>query len=120
MKRKDFSKHSMVDGVSNLLPPLFFSGDVSVQALDIDRVSEIQGLKVNSENILPEEEQEVIEYEEKSFRKTVDPVSIYLKEIGSFPLLTREGEIEIAKRIERENRRSSMEYSIAPWLSERL
>ena len=33
-----------------------------------------------------------------------DPVRIYLKEMGSFPLLTREGEVEIAKRIESEQR----------------
>ncbi|HUL30028.1 MAG TPA: RNA polymerase sigma factor RpoD, partial [Thermodesulfobacteriota bacterium] len=32
--------------------------------------------------------------------KIVDPVRIYLKEMGSFPLLTREGEVEVAKRIE--------------------
>ena len=32
--------------------------------------------------------------------KTMDPVRIYLKEMGSFPLLTREGEVEVAKRIE--------------------
>ncbi len=32
--------------------------------------------------------------------KMVDPVRIYLKEMGSFPLLTREGEVEVAKRIE--------------------
>ena len=34
------------------------------------------------------------------FGKTDDPVRIYLKEMGIVPLLTREGEVEIAKRIE--------------------
>jgi RNA polymerase primary sigma factor len=33
--------------------------------------------------------------------KTNDPVRMYLREMGSVPLLTREGEIELAKRIER-------------------
>jgi hypothetical protein len=32
--------------------------------------------------------------------RTDDPVRLYLKEMGSVPLLSREGEIEIAKRIE--------------------
>ncbi|PYU27595.1 MAG: RNA polymerase sigma factor RpoD [Acidobacteria bacterium] len=33
--------------------------------------------------------------------KTNDPVRIYLREMGSVPLLTREGEVALAKRIER-------------------
>ena len=33
--------------------------------------------------------------------KTNDPVRMYLREIGTVPLLTREGEVEIAKRFER-------------------
>ena len=33
--------------------------------------------------------------------KTNDPVRIYLREMGTVPLLTREGEVIIAKRIER-------------------
>jgi RNA polymerase primary sigma factor len=32
--------------------------------------------------------------------KTDDPVRMYLREMGTVPLLTREGEVEIAKRIE--------------------
>jgi RNA polymerase primary sigma factor len=32
--------------------------------------------------------------------KEIDPVRVYLREMGSFPLLTREGEVEVAKRIE--------------------
>ena len=33
--------------------------------------------------------------------KSTDPVRIYLREMGSVPLLTREGEVEIARRFER-------------------
>src|SRR5579872_2509374 len=36
-----------------------------------------------------------------------DPVRVYLREMGATPLLTREGEVEIAKRIER-GQRSAM------------
>ncbi len=35
--------------------------------------------------------------------KREDPVRLYLREMGSVPLLTREGEVAIAKRIERGN-----------------
>jgi RNA polymerase primary sigma factor len=36
-----------------------------------------------------------------AMENTKDPVRMYLREMGTVPLLTREGEVEIAKRIER-------------------
>ena len=68
--------------------------------LDIEVVSEFPGLKVVNEDVLPREGDDVVEYELETFGKIADPVRIYLREMGSFPLLTREGEVEIAKRIE--------------------
>jgi len=51
----------------------------------------------------PEETEELgdIEIGPDFAEKTNDPVRMYLREMGSVPLLTREGEIELAKRIER-------------------
>ena len=46
------------------------------------------------------EEQEASEQEPENYAKTYDPVRMYLREMGVVPLLTREGEITIAKRIE--------------------
>ena len=37
---------------------------------------------------------------DSEFGRTTDPVRMYMREMSSFELLTREGEIEIAKRIE--------------------
>lgn len=37
---------------------------------------------------------------DSEFGRTTDPVRLYMREMGSFDLLTREGEIETAKRIE--------------------
>ena len=37
---------------------------------------------------------------DSEFGRTTDPVRLYMREMGGFDLLTREGEIEIAKRIE--------------------
>ncbi len=42
----------------------------------------------------------VEEPDESAFVKTNDPVRLYLRKMGSVSLLTREGEVEIAKRIE--------------------
>ena len=68
--------------------------------LDFDMASEFPGLEVGDGNVQMREEEEVVEYEPETFGKAADPVRIYLKEMGSLPLLTREGEVEIAKRIE--------------------
>src|SRR6202171_5189482 len=46
--------------------------------------------------------------------QTDDPVRIYLREMGVVPLLTREGEVDIAKRIERGQRRLLKALSRSP------
>ena len=69
--------------------------------LDLDVVNEFPGLKVGDENVQAREEEGVVEYKLEPFGKAADPIGIYLKEMGSLPLLTREGEVEIAKRIEK-------------------
>jgi RNA polymerase primary sigma factor len=51
------------------------------------------------------EEKAAEEEEEDGFSKTNDPVRMYLRKMGSVSLLTREGEVEIAKRIEDGERR---------------
>ena len=49
-----------------------------------------------------EEEREVkLDLSPGTLEKTNDPVRMYLREMGTVPLLTREGEVEIARRIER-------------------
>jgi RNA polymerase primary sigma factor len=73
---------------------------IIADALDLDGVSDIPGLRVENENALVRGEGEVVEYKLEPFGKAADPGRIYLKEMGSFPLLTREGEVEIARRIE--------------------
>ncbi|MBO0720317.1 MAG: RNA polymerase sigma factor RpoD [Blastocatellia bacterium] len=46
--------------------------------------------------------------------KTNDPVRLYLREMGVVPLLTREGEVAIAKRIERGKIRAQKAISRSP------
>ncbi len=47
------------------------------------------------------EEGEQLDLTPGALDKTNDPVRMYLREMGTVPLLTREGEVEIARRIER-------------------
>jgi RNA polymerase primary sigma factor len=49
-----------------------------------------------------------------TLEKTNDPVRMYLREMGTVPLLTREGEVEIAKRIERGQNRVLKAISRSP------
>jgi RNA polymerase primary sigma factor len=62
------------------------------------------------------EEPEQIEQEpgSENYAKTYDPVRMYLREMGIVPLLTREGEIQIAKRIETHKENLIRAISMAP------
>ncbi|MGA2315383.1 MAG: RNA polymerase sigma factor RpoD [Thermodesulfobacteriota bacterium] len=68
--------------------------------MDIDVVDDLQGLKVEEEKAVEKEEEEGDGLEMETFGRATDPVRMYLREMGSVSLLTREGEVEIAKRIE--------------------
>jgi RNA polymerase primary sigma factor len=52
--------------------------------------------------------------------KTNDPVRLYLREMGVVPLLTREGEVTIAKRIERGQRKTQKAIARSPIAVEEL
>ncbi|MEQ1681516.1 MAG: RNA polymerase sigma factor region1.1 domain-containing protein, partial [Nitrospira sp.] len=53
-----------------------------------------------AESEAEEENEKAIDLTPGALSRTDDPVRLYLKEMGSVALLSREGEIEIAKRIE--------------------
>ena len=52
--------------------------------------------------------------------KTNDPVRMYLREMGTVPLLTRQGEVRIARRIERGEKRVVNALSRSEWLQREL
>ena len=94
----------LYDEVSEVLP-----GDIGAGA-DLDEV--LAGLDGAGIEILEEpkdfekkieESEELIDLELPAGvgEKINDPVRMYLREMGTVPLLTREGEVEIARRIER-------------------
>ena len=55
---------------------------------------------VSSDEDAEEEAEAALGAVDSEFGRTTDPVRMYMREMGSVELLTREGEIEIAKRIE--------------------
>ena len=52
------------------------------------------------EDVAEEEAEQALSSVDSEFGRTTDPVRMYMREMGSVSLLTREDEIEIAKRIE--------------------
>ena len=60
------------------------------------------------------EEEVEIDLSPGTLDKTNDPVRLYLREMGIVPLLTREGEVAIAKRIERGKIRAQKAISRSP------
>ncbi len=66
----------------------------AVESLDETKDSE-------TERVGPDEDEMDLDLTPGALEKTNDPVRMYLREMGTVPLLTREGEVEIAKRIER-------------------
>ena len=93
--------------LNNALPEDIISSDemdsimMMFGEMDIDIIDHVE--EENYQKLLAEEVEEE-EKEEKEIgigiARTDDPVRLYLKEMGDVSLLSREGEIEIAKRIE--------------------
>ncbi len=75
-------------------------GDAGIEVIDSEKVLEVGKQKTRSQE--PEEEKEQKpDVAVESLEKTDDPVRMYLREMGTVPLLTWPGEVEIAKRMEK-------------------
>jgi RNA polymerase primary sigma factor len=106
--------------VNDLLPGDITSPDelddlmttINTQGIDV-LSGEARGEKYEPE--AGEESEDVeLDLSPGTLEKTNDPVRMYLREMGTVPLLTREGEVEIAKRIERGQNRVMKAISRSP------
>src|SRR6266404_2655129 len=105
----------LYDEVSDLLPPEISSsaedlddlfsafGTAGIEVIDTDDQNFAPLDKIPSEKKFDGDQPEDMELDltPGALEKTNDPVRMYLREMGTVPLLTRDGEVEIAKRIER-------------------
>ncbi|MDE3186192.1 MAG: RNA polymerase sigma factor RpoD, partial [Acidobacteriota bacterium] len=84
---------------------------IGTQGIDL-----LEGPKFGHDKDFDLEEGEDVELDltPGTLEKTNDPVRMYLREMGTVPLLTREGEVEIAKRIERGQMRVLKAISRSP------
>ncbi len=68
----------------------------------------------SSDDEVEEEAEVALSTVDSEFGRTTDPVRMYMREMGTVELLTREGEIEIAKRIEDGLKHMVMAISACP------
>jgi RNA polymerase primary sigma factor len=96
--------------VNDLLPGDITSPDelddlmttINTQGIDVLAEGRRGAAAEDSDNESGEDSDDVeLDLSPGTLEKTNDPVRMYLREMGTVPLLTREGEVEIAKRIER-------------------
>jgi RNA polymerase primary sigma factor len=88
------SSEQIEDVMSNL-------SEMGIQVVESEEAEEADALPVKAEKAEDEEEEEKTgNVNEETLGRTDDPVRMYLREMGSVELLSREGEIAIAKRIE--------------------
>ncbi len=100
-----------IDELNAVLPPDTISSeqiedamamfsDLGINVVESDEDEEADEKDKEEEKAEAEEEQTVGNINEESVSRTDDPVRMYLREMGSVELLSREGEIALAKRIE--------------------
>jgi RNA polymerase primary sigma factor len=103
--------HITFDELNAVLPPdqnsseqiedvMAMLSEMGMQVVESEEAEEADPNTPKPEKPEAEEVEETGNVDEESLGRTDDPVRMYLREMGSVELLSREGEIAIAKRIE--------------------
>src|SRR5581483_9761254 len=88
----DIVSPDQIDDVMSLF------GEMDIEVIDSNQRVSLAG---QTDELAEEEEKEIeVEVDGDISGKTGDPVRMYLREMGTVSLLSREGEVEIAKKIE--------------------
>ena len=93
----DMLDAEQIEGVIGMINDMGIS--VYDEAPDAETLLMSDATVVTDEDVV-EEAEAALSTVDSEFGRTTDPVRMYMREMGSVELLTREGEIEIAKRIE--------------------
>ncbi len=95
--------------------------NISVAETDATLLERASNLALDDEEVeTPEDDDLDLDLSAGALDKSNDPVRLYLREMGVVPLLTREGEVSIAKRIERGQIKTHKAISRSPIAVERL
>jgi RNA polymerase primary sigma factor len=90
-----------------------------ISVSDSDLLEQAASLAIDDVDGLDEDDLD-LDLSAGTLDKTNDPVRLYLREMGVVPLLTREGEVAIAKRIERGQIKTQKAISRSPIAVEEL
>ena len=92
-------EHNSSEQIEDVMAML---SEMGIQVVEAEEAEDSEALPAKPEKV--EDEEEGVEpagnVDEANIGRTDDPVRMYLREMGSVELLSREGEIAIAKRIE--------------------
>ncbi len=94
--------------------------NISVAENDAQLLERASTMALDEDEEEAEEEDLDLDLSAGALDKSNDPVRLYLREMGIVPLLTREGEVTIAKRIERGQLKTRKAISRSPIAVERL
>ena len=75
-------------------------GEMDIEVVDSEQKATVNKEKQQDSSSSDDDDEEEPAFDADVMGRTSDPVRMYLREMGQVSLLTREGEVEIAKRIE--------------------
>ncbi|MEE8150557.1 MAG: RNA polymerase sigma factor RpoD, partial [Nitrosomonadaceae bacterium] len=94
----DMQDAEQIESIISMINDMGIS--VHDEAPDVEALLLSESTPTVTDEDVVEEAEAALSTVDSEFGRTTDPVRMYMREMGSVELLTREGEIEIAKRIE--------------------
>ncbi|OFZ98815.1 MAG: RNA polymerase sigma factor RpoD, partial [Betaproteobacteria bacterium RBG_19FT_COMBO_58_11] len=94
----DMQDAEQIEGITSMINEMGIQ--VYDEAPDAESLLMTEASPPVADEDVVEEAERALTTVDSEFGRTTDPVRMYMREMGSVELLTREGEIEIAKRIE--------------------
>jgi len=118
LNREIPNKMMSPDDIEDVLTRLE-GANISVADTDAQLLEQAATLALDDDETVDEDDLD-LDLSAGAVDKSNDPVRLYLREMGIVPLLTREGEVTIAKRIERGQIKTRKAISRSPIAVERL
>ncbi len=94
----DFQDSEQIDGIIGMINDMGIQVYEEAPDAEVLLMSDAPAAVADEDAV--EEAEQALATVDSEFGRTTDPVRMYMREMGTVDLLTREGEIEIAKRIE--------------------